>query len=222
MNKRLAITNFTAAHAGRYEVRYNQLFVHPYNEHCKEEILSLVMHYPALSPVVFCINLTEEKCSTINTEVPTQKISIKSMDSDLQGTLNTITIEAMGIVLTSNELRHSYIWWYRNGRRITSSTSTSTSLSPLTKYQNKLRLRQELKIINATYEDSGSFEVLLVVDAYTYTRENIQCQPYYDRFISTYLRRYIILAQKHVDIGYYKGDTVWDYNHVVLTTFIDF
>ena len=198
-NKTLTITNFIAADAGRYEVRYNQLFVHPYNEHCKEEILSLLRHYPVLSPVVFCVQLAEENCSNI--EDLERQISITLTDYDLQDTLNIMTIKATGTVLTSKELRHSSIQWYRNGRPIT--ISTSTSLSPLGKYYDTLS--QELKISNVTYEDTGNFEALLVIDTYTYTRENTLCQPYYYRFISPYLGRYIVLAQEHVDIGYYKG-----------------
>ena len=202
-NKTLTITNFTATDAGRYEVRYNQLFVHPYNEHCKDETLSLLRHYPVLSPVVFCVNLREETCQNI--QGLERQISIKSVDSDLQGTLNTIMIEATGTVLSSKELRHSSIQWYRNGRRI--STSTTTSLSPLKQYQNTQSLSQELRISNVTYEDAGSFEVFLIIDTYTYTREkNTPCQQYYSRFFSPYLTRNIILAQEQVDIGYHKGE----------------
>ena len=202
-NKTLTITNFTFGDAGMYEVQFNQLFVHPYNKDCKEEVLPLLRYFPVLSPAVFCVYTTKENCSKTEDLVLSRQISITAMYSDFQGTLNTITIKATGTVSNSKELRHSRILWYRNGLSI--ALSTTTSLSPLKKHENKLIISQELKISNATFEDSGNFEVSLAIDMYTYTRENILCQPYYDRFISSYLRRDVILAQEHTDIEYYKG-----------------
>ena len=199
-NKTLMITN-SSADAGMYEVQFNQLFVHPYNEYCKEEILPLLRHYPVLSPAVFCVNVAVEHCS--KTDVLVRQISIKTaaVDSDFEGTLNTITLTATGTVLNSNELRHSRILWYRNGHSI-----SSTSLSPLKKFYDSLSISQELTITNTTYEDSGSFEVLLAINMSTYTQENAVCRPYYYRFISTcFGKDVVILAQKNIDIGYYKG-----------------
>ena len=212
MNRTLIITNFTSAEAGMYVIQFNQLFVHPYNEQCNEELISLLRHYPVLSPSVFCVNLAEEHCPKVALPgLERRQISVTLTDSVLEGTLNTITIVATGTVLNSKELRYSSIQWYRNGQRI--STSALTSLSPLKENQNTLSISQELKISNLTYEYSGNVEVLLVINILAYTRENIQCRPYRAWFISTmsyrsWRRRQnsIILAQTHVDIGYYKGE----------------
>ena len=163
----------------------------------------MIRQYPILSPVEFCVNLSDGECSQDRSEVPVRKISIKSVDSNSQGSLNTITVEATGTVFNKRELRHCTIEWYRNGQYI--SPSASTTLSPLKKNQNSLVVSQQVTITNATYEDTGSFEALLMINARPYILENEDCLRYY-YFISESIYPRIILAQDYTDKGYYKGE----------------
>ena len=196
-NKTLTITNFTPTDSGLYTAQFNQLFVHPYNENCKEELLSLLRTHPLLKPAVFCVNM-ESDCSDTKSEAEIRRISVRALDLSLQGTFRSLTLEADGIVHSSKELRHSFFQWYRSGSRVTSSLST------LQRRYSNLSLSQTLQQFNASYEHSGRHEVLLIIDMATYLRDST-CQPYYDRFVSPYLGRYVTLAKGYTDVGYHKG-----------------
>ena len=196
-NKTLTITNFTRADAGMYKAQFNQLFVHPYNENCKDKLLSLLKNHPVLKPVVFCVNM-ESDCSD-NELQSTETVSVVNEDTNFQGTFRSLSLEAVGIVHNSNILEHSSFQWYRSGSRMTSSLST------LQRHNSNLSLSQRLQQFNATYEHSGRYEVLLIIDMSTYLRDST-CRPYYDRFVSPYLRRYVTLAKGYTDIGYHKGN----------------
>ena len=196
-NKTLTITNFTRANAGTYKAQFNQLFVHPYNKNCKEELLSLLRNYPVLKSAVFCINM-ESDCSD-NESLSTETLSVLNEDSNFQGTFRSLSLEAVGMVHNSKLLEHSSFQWYRSGSRVTSSLST------LQRHNSNLSLSQRLQQFNATYEHSGRYEVLLIIDMSTYLRDST-CQPYYDRFVSPYLGGHITLAKGCIDIGYHKGN----------------
>ena len=206
-NKTLTITNFTSTDAGVYKAQFNQLFVHPFNDYCKEEILSLLRHLPVLKPAVFCVNMGRA-CSEENMGIHMRTISVEIIHPALQVTLHNIKLRAFGRVFSSKELQHSFIQWYRNGHAVSTSY-----LSTLQKHDNNFSLSQELEIIDAAFEDSGRYEVLLSIDMSTYLRDPV-CKPYYDRFVSLYLTGYTTLARGYTDIGYYKG--------IIAITDIDF
>ena len=196
-NKTLTITNFTYADAGVYEAQFNQLFVHPFDEHCRDEVLSLLRHLPVLKTAVFCVNM-EGTCPDKEQVTQLRTISVTAVQSALNGTLNSITLRAYGKVISSNVLKYSSILWYRNGR------SFSASSSALQKHYTELSLNQECKLFNVSYVASGRYEVVLRVYMYGYLPE-IGCRYYRDRFVSTYLGSYITLARGYVDVDYYKG-----------------
>ena len=196
-NKTLTIANSTFTDAGVYKIQFNQLFVHPFDDNCKEKVLSLLRHLPVLRPTVFCVNM-EGTCPDEQLITPVRTISIENEYSALKGTLNNITLKANGRLLSTEELKHSSIWWYRNGRRVYSSLS-------LQKHYNNFSLSQQFQISNITYEQSGRYEVLLSINIYSYLSDPT-CQSYYDRFVSPYLGgNYITLSRGYIDVGYYKG-----------------
>ena len=199
-NKTLTISNFTSTDAGTYKAQFDQLFVHPFDEDCRDEVLSLMRHLPILKPAVFCVNV-DDNCSDVNLEAQEREISVKVTNSDLQGTLSRINLEAKGQLLTSKELEYSYIAWYRSGSRITSS---SYSLSTLQRQCSNLSLSQGLQQINATYEHSGQYEVLLRIRMSSYLQAG-NCRPYYNRFVSYYISSQVTLARRFVDVGFHKG-----------------
>ena len=142
----------------------------------------------------------EERCSDELLGSQVHQISVRSSGLDLQGTLKNITLKANGSVLSSKELKYASMNWYRNGLRVTSS------LSNLQRNHINLQLSQELQVFDVTYEHSGRYEVVLVINMRSYLYDSTDCQPYYDRFVSSYLTSSIPLARGYVDIGYYKGD----------------
>ena len=48
----LTIANVSESHAGVYEVKFAGLSIYPHNN-CEKETLTILRHYPVLSPVVF-------------------------------------------------------------------------------------------------------------------------------------------------------------------------
>ena len=200
-NKTLTITNFTSSYSGIYKAQFDKLLVSPFDENCEDEVLSLTRSYPILKPAMFCVN-TDSDCSYIATDTRVQKISIKSTDSAMQGTFDSITLVADARVLSSKELQHSSIYWYRNGIRITSY------LSALQKNYNTLRLNQRFQQFNTSYEHSGRYEVYLRINMNTYLRAgDSTCVSYYNKFVSNYWSSTVILAKGFIDINYYKGES---------------
>ena len=200
-NKTLTISNFTSSYSGIYKAQFDQLLVSPFNENCRDKVLSLMRHLPALRPAVFCVNMNGD-CSDVDLNLQARKISVQATNQpNLQG---SISLEATGQLLTSKELAHSYIQWYRSGSSITSSNSLST----LKRQCNNLTLSQGLQQVNTTYEHSGRYEVLLRMRMSTYLQDGssqINCQPYYSRFVSYYFSSEVTLAKGFVDVGYHKG-----------------
>ena len=200
-NMTLTITNFTSSYSGLYKAQFDQLLVSPFDENCKNEVLYLMRHHPILKPAVFCINM-ESDCSDIADETWAWKISIRSVNSTLQETFDSLTLVADAKVLSYKELEHSSIYWYRNGIFIYHSTSS------LQKNYNTLSLSQTFQQFNTAYEHSGRYEVLLKVNTYTYLQagnSRSPCQLYYNRFVSPYSRSGVTLAKGFIDIGYHKG-----------------
>ena len=196
-NKTLTIANFSSADAGVYKVQFDQLFVHPFDENCQDEVLSLLRHLPVLRPVVFSVN-TDGICYE-EAEFQERTISIENLDPPLNGTLNNITLKANGRLLSGKELKYSSILWYRNGQQVYSSLS-------LQKHYNNFSLSQQFQISNITYEHSGRYEVLLRIYIYGYLLpRDHTCWPYYNTFVSTYLSSYVTIAREYVDVGFYKG-----------------
>ena len=142
----------------------DQLFVSPFNEQCKDEVLSLMRHYPILKPAVFCVNM-EGDCST---ETRARKVSVRSVNSTLQETFDNLTLEAT--VFSSKELDHSSIHWYRNGIRIYSTYN-------LQKDYDTLSLSQRFQQFNTFYEHSGRYKVLLKVNMQTYLQASDSRSP---------------------------------------------
>ena len=200
-NKTLTISNYSSSYSGIYKAQFDQLFVQPFDETCKNEILSLTRHYPILKPVIFCINMDCD-CSDSNVETPVLKISIRSVNFSLSGTFNNLTLEAKATVLSRKELEHSSIYWYRNGIRITSTSLLST----LQRRYNTLSLSQTFQQFNMTYEHSGRYEVQLRINMNTYLQAgDPTCLPYYNIFVSRYFGSTIILAKAYIDMDYYKS-----------------
>ena len=200
-NKTLTISAFSSGYSGIYKAQFDQLFVHPFDEACKNEVLSLTRHYPVLKPVTFCISVDGD-CSDSNIETPVWKISIRSTNSVIQGTFDNLTLVADATVLSSKELEHSSIYWYRNGIRIYGTSS-------LQRHYNTLSLSQRFQQFNTAYEHSGRYEAQLRINMNTYLRAgDSTCLPYYNGFITSYLRSTVTLAKGYIDIQYYKGESV--------------
>ena len=198
-NKTLTISNYSLTYSGVYKAQFNQLFVHPFDEACKDEVLSLTRHYPVLKPVIFCVNVNGDCSDFIETLL--RKISIRSINSVIQGTFDNLTLEAAATVLSSKELEHSSIYWYRNGIRIYGTTS-------LQRHYNTLSLSQRFQQFNTAYEHSGRYEVQLRINMNAYLQAgDSTCLPYYNRFVSSYLGSTVTLAKGYIDIQYYKGES---------------
>lgn len=199
-NKTLTIFNFSSNYSGIYRAQFDRLLVSAgdENNYCEVEVLSLTRHYPILKPVVFCVNIDGD-CSDMTIETQVRKISIRCVDSTLQGTLDHISLIVDATVFSRKELEYSSIYWYRNGRRIYTTSN-------LQRHYNNLSLSQTFQQFNASYEHSGRYEVLLSVNMYTYLQAGgTACLPYYNTFVSRYLGSIVILAKGFIDIDYYKG-----------------
>ena len=200
-NKTLTISAFSSTYSGIYKAQFDQLFVHPFDEVCKDEVLSLTRHYPVLKPVVFCVNVDDD-CFDYDIETQVRKISIQSVNYVTQGTLDNLTLIADATVLNHKELEHSSIYWYRNGIRITSTSLLST----LQRHYNTLSLSQRFQQFNMAYEHSGTYEVQLRINMNTYLQAG--CQQYYNQFVSRYLGSTVILAKGYMDVQYYRGKSL--------------
>ena len=201
-NKTLMIFNFSSNYSGIYKAQFDRLLVSPGDENnfCEAEVLSLTRHYPILKPVVFCVNMDDD-CSETAIEARVRKISMRSVDSALQGTLDHITLVADATVLSRKELQYSSIHWYRNGGRIYGTSN-------LQKHYNNLSLSQSFQQFNASYKHSGRYEVQLRVYMYAYLQAGgTACLPYYNTFVSRYLGSYVTLSKGYIDIDYYKGES---------------
>ena len=199
-NKTLTISAFSSNYSGIYKAQFDQLFVHPFDEACNDEVLSLTRHYPVLKPVIFCISVDGD-CSDSNIETPVRKISIRSVNSAIQGTFDNVTLVADATVLSSKELKYSSIYWYRNGIFIGGTSS-------LQRHYNTLSLRQRFQQLSASYEHSGRYEAQLRINMNTYLRAgDSTCLPYYNRFVLSYLGSTVTLAKGYIDIQYYKGES---------------
>ena len=199
-NKTLTISAFSSNYSGIYKAQFDQFFVHPFDEACNDEVLSLTRHYPILKPVIFCVNVDGD-CSDSNIETPVRKVSIRSVNSVIEGTFDNLTLVADAIVFSRKELEHSSIYWYRNGIFIGGTSS-------LQRHYNTLSLSQRFQQFNTAYEHSGRYEVQLRINMYTYLRAgDSTCLPYYDRFVSSYLGSTVMLAKGYIDIQYYKGES---------------
>ena len=198
--KALTIANFTTSDAGVYKVQFNELFVHPHNGYCKEQLLSFLRNHPMLKPVVFCVNMGTD-CPKDEISTGSRKIILRSVDTSFK--MFGISLEAVGFVHSRKELQHSFFRWYRNGVYLTSS-------SPLLRHYQGLKLVQGLKESNATYDHSGRYEVQLNINVTAYL--GTDCQPYYLNVNQGYgnypfpTRDIIVVAREFIDIDYYRGN----------------
>ena len=202
----ITISNYSSSYSGKYKAEFDQLFVYPHNENCKDEVISLARHYPVLKPVVFCVNvpIVDGDCSDSNIETPVRKVSIRPVNFSLRGTFNNLTLEAKATVLSRKELEHSSIYWYRNGIRI----SSTSLLSTLHRCYRTLSLSQTFQQVNMTYEHSGRYEVQLRINMNAYLQAgDSTCLQYYSRFVSSNLQSTVTLAKDYIDFDYYKGES---------------
>ena len=209
-NKTLTISAFSSTYSGIYKAQFNQLFVHPFDEACKDEVLSLTRCYPVLKPVIFCVNVDGD-CFDSNVETSIRKISIRPINYITQGTLDNLTLIADATILNHKELEYSSIYWYRNGIRLYSAFS-------LERHYNTLSLSQRFQQFNMAYEHSGTYEVQLRINN---MRMYLQaggstCQQYYNQFVSRYFSSTVILAKEYIDIQYYKGKSTELMYNVIL------
>ena len=192
-NKTLVVTNFTSTYAGVYKVQFNQLFVHPYNEECKNELLSLMRSHHTLKPAIFCVNMKD--CS--ESEEAQNRVTISVQNSNIQGMLpQNLSFKAEGIVSNSRILKHASFVWYRSGSPINPSISSQ-------KHYNNLSFSEEFSLVNTSFEHTGRYEVHLQLGA-SYFQES-GCQSYYDRFVALYIGSLITIASDHTDIYYSRG-----------------
>ena len=119
-------------------------------------------HLPVLKPAMFCVNM-EGECSDKFSGMNFRGVSVKAINSDLQGTFNSITLEADGKVSKSEELQYSFYEWYRAGSYMRLRMSTQ-------KYCNNLTLSQRSQQFNTSYVYAGRYEVQLSMNMYTYLR----------------------------------------------------
>ena len=64
-NTTLKINEISEADAGIYEAMFAGLLIHPYNEFCEQETLSLLRHYPVLAPVTFYVQTNGKALSLL-------------------------------------------------------------------------------------------------------------------------------------------------------------
>ena len=196
-NKTLMITDFTSTYAGIYKAQFNQLFVHPYNEDCKNEFLSLMRNHHILKPAIFCVNIKENDCS--DREVPQNQVSLSLQNSSIQGALpQNLSLKVIGVVSNSKILKHSLFAWYRSGQQLAITSSSRP------KHYNNLSFSDEFHLSNTSYEHTGRYEVLLRLGLRTYF-EDCGCRSYYDRFVAPYLHPWMTIAKEYTDIYYYRG-----------------
>ena len=198
-NKTLIVTNFTYGDAGVYTVQFDQFLVYPYNKECTDGLISFVRKYPLLKPVVFCVNLDESDCNSMDMQSKlSREISVKAEEVAVQGTINTVTLEANSMTNSIEETRYSSFYWYLRGRHITSGLTTLQK-----RYQS---LRQNIQLFNITYEMTGRYNIVLIIDLYTYFT-SLGCPQYYNRFVSSYqaVPRYLPLVNGYADVDYYRG-----------------
>ena len=193
-NKTLMVTNFTSIYAGVYKAQFNQLFVHPYKEECKNELLSLLRRHHVLKPAIFCVNIKD--CS--ESEEAQNRVTVSIQNSDTQGMLpRNLSFKAVGIVSNSRILKHASFVWYRSGSQI------SPSVSSRQKHYNNLSFSEEFSLVNTSYEHTGRYEVRLQLGA-SYFQES-GCQSYYNRFVALYLGSLVTIASDYTDIYYSRG-----------------
>ena len=198
-NKTLLVTNFTSTYAGVYKAQFNQLFIHPYSEECKNELLSLMRSHHLLKPAIFCVNIKD--CS--ESEEAQNRVTISVQNSNTQGMLpQNLSFKAVGIVSNGRILKHASFVWYRNGYQI------SPSISSRQRHYYNLSNSEEFSLVNTSYEHTGRYEVRLQLDASSYFQES-GCQSYYDKFIALHLGSLVTIASDHTDIYYSRGKCLY-------------
>jgi hypothetical protein len=197
-NKTLMVTNFISTYAGVYKAQFNQLFVHPHNEECKNEFLSLMRSHHILKPAVLCVNIKD--CS--ESEETQNRVTISVQNSNTQGMLlQNLSFKAVGIVSNSKILKHALFAWYRSGSRI------SPSILSRQKHYNNLSFSEEFNLLDTSYEHTGRYEVRMQLVGASYFQES-GCQSYYDRFVALYLTSVITIASDYTDIYYSRGKCI--------------
>ena len=202
-NKKLTITNFTSFHAGIYKVQFNQLFVHPYIEECKNEVLLLMRNNYVFKPSIFCVNVKDHGCFDSEIVENPVTITVQNLDSNFQGNFpQNLSLKAVGIAINSKVLEHLTFHWYRSGYRL-----QSPNLSPLQRHYNNLSFTQQLYLFNTSYEDTGTYEVLVQVQWHSYIQES-GCQRYRNSLVVPFFGRaglMPIVTKGYSDVHYYEG-----------------
>ena len=200
-NRTLTVTNFTSSYAGAYKVQFNQLFAHPYDEECKNEVLSLMRNSYVFKPSIFCVNVKKNDCFDSEIAENPVTITVQNLDSNIQGNFpQNLSLKAIGIATNSKVLEHSSFVWYRSGYQLQPS-----NLSPLQQHYNNLSFTQELHLFNISYEHTGTYEVLVQVEWSNYIHES-GCRLHSNRFVAPFFRQAgLIVAKGYSDVHYYKG-----------------
>ena len=193
-NKTLMVGNFTSIYAGVYKAQFNQLLVHPYNEACNNELLSLMRSHHILKPAIFCVNIKD--CS--NSEEAQNRVAVSIQNSNTQGMLpQNLSFKAVGIVSNRKILKYSLFVWYSSGSRI------SPSISSPQKHYNNLSFSEEFNLVNTSYKHTGRYEVWLRLNT-SYFQE-FGCQRSYYGFMFFYLISPLTIARGYTDVYYYRG-----------------
>jgi hypothetical protein len=203
--KTLIIANISSADAGVYKVQFNRIDVHPYNQTCNDELISLLRGYPILAPVVYCVNVypcTSEDPTTLQV----QRVNVHRLNFNLS---DGLVLLADGIAYSAEELEHLSFRLYRNGRYVHIPQYYYDSI--IQRHYPMISQKLQVTRSEVVYEETGRYEVALI----TIHDHEYNCQAYYDQLLTPYCRtcsRYsaekkydVPLSWAYIDVSYYKS-----------------
>jgi hypothetical protein len=202
--KTLTIANFSSADAGVYKVQFNRIDVHPYNQTCNDELISLLRGYPILAPAVYCVNVNP--CTSEDpTTVRIQRVKVRRLNFNVSDGLMLV---ADGMANSAEEFEHLSLKWYRNGRYFLYPKFHYTSY---VKQQRQYpTVRQELRFVESeiTYEKTGRYEVALTINSDSNCRARFGqlLAPLYCSICGYSEENYEVpLSWGYIDVSYYKS-----------------
>jgi hypothetical protein len=208
--KILTIANFSSADAGVYKVQFNRIDVHPYNQTCNDELISLLRGYPILAPAVYCVNVNP--CTS---EDPTiQRVKVRRLNFNVS---DGLTLVANGMANSAEEFEHLSIKWYRNGRHFSYPNFYYTSYG-IKQQRQYPTIGQELRLFESeiAYEETGRYEAALTINS------DSNCRAHFGQLLAPYCRpgcyRYSLTQDNYevprswgyIDVSYYKSKHLHD------------
>ena len=213
-NTTLTISSTKETDAGVCEVKYAGLRVYPYDRTCEYETLSLVGHYPLLSPAIFYVQavgkelinilvaiMLSDKLCDLFTGIEPIKVSDEYKPRAHFTTPDaTVTFVSSAITLRVDGRNPSsyadviYITWYFNGEINGLPLGVSVALMEKTPSS----FLQVLTIENPGIQHSGIYQAVLWMNPYTYLSQ-FDCPRGYADFI-TYSSRARIGSPMILDV----------------------